>query len=102
MSAKPRKCSKRWLDGDCPAGVLAVFDHPKTIDRYTVIYAGVENGHMSYVAMNATPFHPQGFGQHGEMETHEVASYRYHNKHRYARWSDLPADCKQLVKRDLA
>lgn len=99
---KPRKCSKRWLDGDCPQGVLAIFDDPRTCDRYTVFYVDVEDGYLSYVGMSGAPFHPQGFGQHGEMQAHEVAQYRYHNKHRYARWSALPEDCKKLVRQDLA
>jgi hypothetical protein len=106
MTCKPRRCSSRWLDGDCPKGVLAIMDHPNTIDRYTVIYSEVHDSHrgpyLTYVAMNTAPFHPQGFGQHGEMSTHEAASYRYANKHRYARWSDLPPDCKRLVLQDLA
>lgn len=101
MTVKPRRASKRWLDGDCPKGVLAIFDHPKFIDRYTVFYADVEHGCISYVGMNAAPFHPQGFGQHGEMKTREAALYRYRNKHRYMRWSDLPEDCKRCVKQDL-
>jgi len=39
-----------------------------TIDRFTVVYTGNykgRNGICSYVLMNARPFHPQGFGQHG-------------------------------------
>ena len=102
MTVTPRRCSKRWLDGDCPKGVLAILDDPRTIDRYTVIYADVFEGHVSYVAMNAAPFHPQGFGQHGEMTTWQAARYRYANKHRYAKWSSLPEDCKKLVRQDLA
>lgn len=102
----PRRASKRWLDSDCPKGVLAIFDDPRTIDRYTVIYAEtILDGRdiwLGYVGMNAAPFHPQGFGQHGEMRAHEAARYRYENSHRAARWSDLPPDCKRLVRQDLA
>ncbi len=96
-----RRCSKRWLDADCPAGVLAIFDHPNTVDRYTVFYTDNEHGWASYVAMNAAPFHPQGFGQHGGMPVHDVVKYRYANKHRYAKWSSLPDQCKKLVRQDL-
>ena len=99
---KPRRCSSRWLDGDCPKGVLAIFDDPRTCARYTVFYSEpIVDDVLCYIGMNAFPFHPQGFGQHGEMRAYEVANYRYHNKHRYCRWSDLPEDCKRAVRQDL-
>ena len=97
-----RRQSKRWLDTDCPKGVLAIYDDPRTIDRYTVFYVEpVIDDVLCYVAMNAAPFHPQGFGQHGELRRHEVASFRYRERNRACRWSDLPADCKRLVLQDL-
>ena len=102
MSYKPRRASRRWLDSDCPKGVLAIFDDPRTIDRYTVFYCDVERDCITYVGMNAAPFHPQGFGQHGELSTAQTARYRYENSHRACRWSDLPEDCKRLVRQDLA
>ena len=50
----------------------------KTIDRYTLIDAkphdNVSNDNSGwvvwhdYIAFNSEPFHPQGFGQHGEYE----------------------------------
>ena len=97
----PRRASKRWLDSDCPAGVLAIFDDPRTTDRYTVFYRDVEQGCIGYVAMNSAPFHPQGFGQHGELSTAEVVRFRYCNSHRACKWSALPEDCKRLVRQDL-
>lgn len=97
-----RRQTKRWLDGDCPKGVLAIYDDPRTIDRYTVFYVEpVIDDVLCYVAMNAAPFHPQGFGQHGELHRSDVAHYRYANAHHAARWSDLPEDCKRLVRQDL-
>lgn len=102
---KMRRATKRWLDGDCPSGVLAIFDDPRTVDRYTVFYVEpvtTDGRYFAYAAMNAAPFHPQGFGQHGELEAHQVRRYRYENNKRACRWSDLPADCQRLVRRDLA
>lgn len=100
-----RRATKRWLDGDCPKGVLAIFDDPRTCDRYTVFYVEpVVEGEdvFAYVGMSGAPFHPQGFGQHGELTAHQIRMYRYHNGHRACRWSDLPKDCKRLVLQDLA
>lgn len=36
---RPRRCSSRWLDADCPKGVLCIMDHPAFADRYTIFYA---------------------------------------------------------------
>lgn len=105
---KPRRCSARWLDGDCPPGVLAIMDNPAFADRYTVLYAEVydyEHAHRRYIVgrgMSEDPFHPQGVGLSFEMQTHEAAAYRYRNKHRYCRWTDLPARVQQAVRQDLA
>jgi hypothetical protein len=102
----PRRASSRWLDGDCPKGVLAIFDHPATTDRYTVFYAEPVVGEsyadmwLGYRGMSAAPFHPQGVGIYGEMRAHQVAEYRYRNAHRACKWSDLPEQVKQCVRQD--
>jgi hypothetical protein len=97
----PRRCSKRWLDGDCPAGVLAILDHPSELDRYTIIYADVMNdGNNDWLAYLGTSA-DLAFSGHGQLKAHQVAEYRYRNKHRYARWSDLPEAVKNVVRRDL-
>lgn len=102
----PRKCSVRWLDGDCPKGVLVIMDHPKFADRFTVIYSEIyggegRQGFMSGRGMSATPSHPQGVGMLFELTPCEVAAYRYRNKHRYCKWSDLPQAVQECVRRDL-
>lgn len=72
---------------------VKVFDNGgKTFDRYTVIY----NAEGDYVAMSADPFHPQGFGQHGE----KCLPGPHLGK--LIDFDDLPDDCKRLVRRDLA
>ena len=109
MTYRPRKCSKRWLDGDCPQGVLAILDNKgQSADRYTVIYAEpvagttYANMWLGYRAMSENPSHPQGVGMYGEMCAHEVVAYRYRCKHQYAKWSSLPEAVKQRVRADLA
>ena len=101
----PRRASKRWLDGDCPKGVLAIFDHPKFADRFTVFYAETATYEgqvwVDYRAMSEAPTHPQGVGLYCQMRAHEVADYRYRNSHRAAKWSSLPEAVQALVRRDL-
>jgi len=100
-----KRANKRWLDGDCPAGVLAIFDNGgKTWDRYTVLYVPQPGAEfVEYLGASERPYDPQGFGQHGEMRASEVASYRYRatSSKESARWSDLPDDVKRAVRQDL-
>ena len=103
---KPRRLSPKWLDDDCPDGVLAIYDHPDFADRYTVIYREVltygRREIMNYVSMSENPFHPQGVGMHGEFDAWQCRNYRAANGHRKCKWSALPERCKQLVRQDLA
>lgn len=103
----PRRQSKRWLDGDCPNGVLAILDAGKTqFDRWTVIYrepiCGTTYADMwfGYRGMSDNPTHPQGVGMYGELEAHQAAALRY--RQRSAKWSALPDAVKRCVRRDLA
>ena len=80
-----------WDDGDSVA------------DRYTVVFLAEETrGQVPYLAMSANPFHPQGFGQHGEMQIDAVA-YRGRGGcfKKRIKFADLPADCQRAVVNDL-
>ena len=110
MTYSPRRQSKRWLDGDCPAQVLAIMDNGgKSHDRYTVFYVPTkadkeEYPHrgmpIGYRAMSDIPASPTGFGIYDEMEAYKVAEYRYLFKNHYATWSSLPEDVKFIVRSD--
>ena len=86
-----------------PKGVLAIYDNGgKTIDRYTVVYTPWELDGVPvfpYVGMSGAPFHPQGFGQHGELVG--IRPVRGPGE-RVIAFSDLPEDCQKLVRSDLA
>ena len=102
---RPRRCSVRWLDEDCPSEVLAILDNKgKTFDRYTVIYNDLSlyNGEwwLWYRGMSEHPSDPQGFGISADMKAYQVAEYRYRCKHQYAKWSSLPDDVKRVVIAD--
>lgn len=84
-----------------------------TIDRYTAVYlrplTDQKTGRpiaWGYVGMNAAPFHPQGFGQHGESDRGPVdfppcrLGRRNHLGKRIL-FADLPPDCQRLVVQDL-
>ena len=74
----------------------------ETCDRYTVVYTGRythKTGGVSwYVGMSSNPFHPQGFGQHGESSTNvpiDKPSYKHLGKK--IKFEKLPKDCQRLV-----
>ncbi len=100
---KPRRCSARWLDGDCPSGVLCIMDNPQFADRYTVIYSEIYGGpgRHGFLWGRGMSEDPRGIGQAFEMKPHEVAAYRYQNKHRYCKWTDLPERVQACVCADL-
>ena len=106
-SYKPRRCSKRWLDGDCPSEVLAIIDHGNNaLERFDVIYSDVEeikydNSSRVERWMTMLCLTASGAWYHNEMQAHQISAYRYRMKHRYARWSDLPDAVRAAVRRDL-
>lgn len=81
---------------DLPPGVSGVYDNGgATADRYTVYY---DDG--TYVGMSADPFHPQGFGQHGEGSGPAPEDAEQQAGKPIA-FSALPPDCQKLVMQDL-
>jgi hypothetical protein len=81
-----------WDDGD------------KVIDRFTVVYLDEidERGKVQYLGMSTNPFHPQGFGEHGEMDINAV---QYKGRggcfNKRIKFDSLPDDCKRAVYNDL-
>ncbi len=71
-------------------------------DRYTVYYGGRGSLYIDHrgnqmrlcVGMSERPFHPQGFGQHGD------GMPGRHNGKRIT-FDQLPPDCQKLVLQDL-
>jgi hypothetical protein len=105
----PRRQSSRWLNEDCPRGVLAIYDDTREpCERFTVFYAEPIAGAtytdmvIGFRGMSEHPAHPQGVGIFGEMKAYEVAAYRYRNRNRAATWSGLPDEVKACVRRDLS
>jgi len=71
-----------------------------SIDRYTAVFTGTRSV-CNYLAMSEEPFHPQGFGQHGESESRiDVPVSRHLGKK--IKFSQLPVDCRSFVLSDYA
>lgn len=91
-------CNARAVIAEEETKELQCWDNGgKTIDRYTVVWPD-----GSYLGMNAHPFHPQGFGQHGEgcMYFLRRPPAKCHLGRRI-KFSDLPEDAKKCVQQDL-
>jgi hypothetical protein len=99
----PRRQSKRWLDGDCPKGVLAIYyDRREPSEPYTVFYAELLPGDTwTGRWLNYAGIREDGRASHGEMRAYQVADYRYRNRHRAASWTSLPEEVKERVRSDL-
>ncbi len=112
MSAKQER-QARLLPGGIPRYVRCYDNGGESIDRYTVVFTGryrhKTGGEFAYLAMNAAPFHPQGFGQHGSSDRQiDVAGgswggpsigKRCHLGVRIP-FDTLPTDCRALVLSD--
>lgn len=102
----------RLLPNGVPRWVRCYDNGGRSFDRYTVVFTGryrqKTGGSYCYVAMSEHPFHPQGFGQHGESTTRidvnkdgfAPAIGRFNHLGTRIRFQDLPPDCQQLVLQD--
>ena len=88
-----------------PAGMpryVRCYDNGETADRYTVVFSGNyrhnTGGSFVYLAMGPAPFHPQGFGQHGE-SPRQIDRPRYGHLGRKIAFNALPDDCQALARR---
>lgn len=97
---KPERLPVRCYDNGGPD------EQDGTIDRYTVVFTKPLYSHgvryFLYVGMNAAPFHPQGFGQHGESLALPIDRPRSSHLGTRIPFKKLPPDCQKLVRSDLA
>jgi hypothetical protein len=90
----PRRAGARWREG-APSYILDCFDHPQFADRYTVIFALVENSPrgpwLHYLGIG------YGASAWGELDRFEAAAYRYANGKKRIRWLDIPEDIRKTI-----
>jgi hypothetical protein len=108
------KLNSQTLESGQASRFVRCYDNGgKTVDRYTVVFTGryrrKTGGSFWYVGMSAAPFHPQGFGQHGESAQQidvnkwgfAPAVGRSNHLGKRIPFAALPDDCRKLVVRDL-
>jgi len=109
MTKREQERRERLMPNGVPHWIRCYDNGGETIDRYTVVYTGnyrhKTGGEFAYLAMNAAPFHPQGFGQHGSSRE-QVDSPKGKWPPAYGRkchlgmripFGDLPPGCQRLV-----
>lgn len=73
----------------------------ETFDRYTAVFTGryrqKTGGVFWYVGMSEAPFHPQGFGQHGETDHQPADRPTSGHLGRKINFRHMPTDCQRLV-----
>ena len=92
----PRINSTIMVDGK--RKVCRIFDNGgASVDRYTIAFKGyrVEGWGMvyPYLASSSHPFHPQGFGQHGE--SREFLTGKHLGKR--VAFDTLPVDVQKFI-----
>lgn len=95
---RPRRATKRWLEG-APEYILDCFDNKgKTSDRYTILFGGalleeslVKERKVFYLGMSTEPTSPQGISMWGD------CSAAWRPSHHRVRWLDLPEHIRKHV-----
>ena len=74
----------------------------ETCDRYTITFKAIRVPHVGliypYLAASDNPFHPQGFGQHGEAR-YDLSTNK--NIGKRIAFDELPEDVKRFVYHNL-
>ena len=95
---RPRRSSKRWLEG-APRQVLACYDNGgKTLDRYTILFdtfwKGCDGYQIDAYGASENPYNPMGFGM-----SVTVPAYVDRKKlGKKLKWSELPEPVKRAVR----
>jgi hypothetical protein len=93
----------KLLPNGVPRYVRCYDNGGETFDRYTVVFTGryrhKTGGVFWHVGMSSNPFHPQGFGQHGESIDH-IDRPTYGHLGKKIKFINLPEDCQKLVLSD--
>jgi len=104
MNKKQLERKERLLPGGIPRWIRCydnggVDKEGGTTDRYTVVYSNLKTGWCSYVGMSGSPYHPQGFCQHGENRD-PIDRPKYSHLGKKIKFQDLPEDCQKVVMSD--
>ena len=103
MNKRDKERAERLLPNGKPRYIRCYDNNGETFDRYTVVFTGhythkTDRQHL-FVGMSENPYHPMGFGQHGESDT-QIDYPTYGHLGKKIKFEDLPEHCQQLVMDD--
>ena len=88
------------LKGTAPRYMRCYDNGGESFDRYTVVFTGryrhKTGGVFWNIGMSEHPFHPQGFGQHGENNV-QIDKPTYKHLGKKIPFAELSGDCQKLV-----
>lgn len=90
---------EQFMPNDIPRWIRIYDNLGETFDRYTVVFTGRYKGRdgiCHYLGMSENPYHPQGFGQHGESQD-VIDRPKYGHLGKKIKFTDLPEDCQRAV-----
>ena len=93
---------EKFMPNGVPRNIRVYDNDGETFDRYTVVYTGNfkgRDGQCYYVGMSEHPFHPQGFGLHGE-SPYVIDYPTYSHLGKKITFQTLPKDCQKAVIED--
>jgi hypothetical protein len=93
---------ERFMPNGIPKHVRIYDNGGETFDQYTVVFTGNfknRNHTCYYLGMSTDPYHPQGFGQHGESKD-IIDRPTYAHLGKKIKFQDLPERCQDCVIQD--
>lgn len=83
-----------------PKWIRCYDNEGRSLDQYTILFTRKRlSGQFMYIAANAKPFHPQGFGQH-DFSDEPIDYPTYGHLGKKIKFTDLPPDVQELVVSD--
>ena len=98
---KIEKRTERLMPNGIPKYVRCYDNGGKSFDRYTIVFTGNFKGRdcCLYLSASENPFHPQGFGQHGDSNT-IIDKPTYSHLGKKVKFKDLPKNAQTFVIND--
>jgi hypothetical protein len=100
MTKQYEQRKTRLLPNGKPRYIRCYDNNGETADRYTVCFTGhyTQNTAGSYwnLAMNASPFHPQGIGMHCD-SNQQIDRPTYSHLGKKISFDQLPEDCQKFI-----
>ena len=92
--------AERLLPGGVPKYIRCYDNGGASADRYTIVFTRMDRrgyrGTCLFIGASTYPFHPQGFGQHGEADK-MIDRPTYSHLGKKVTFADLPRDVQKLV-----